>query len=219
MLAPEKLTAVLVRTGTFQVIANWAKVRRAQAASQQHIEVVDVICEDGDEWWALLAEIREIKQRDWARRLHLGLRHLPADVRNSLSLREWESALGVDHTSLSWLRRPLPQPLEAEVFAGRLSIWAAYQQTPKRFWAEQADEERAVEPPMEEPGASDDSYDAPASMRGAIERAGLGRFVRLSQCVRSPQVFLEGVRTLWVELNRQSPPPHPRRKRGASAHC
>jgi len=55
-----KLTAVLVRAETFQVIANWAKVRRAQAAGQQHIEIVDIICDDGDEWWALLAEIREM---------------------------------------------------------------------------------------------------------------------------------------------------------------
>jgi len=213
----DKLTAVLVGAGTFRVLANWAKVRRAQAAGQQHIEVVDVVCDAGDEWWALLAEIREIKQRDWARRLHFGLRHLPEDVRGSLSLREWEAALGVDHTSLSWLRKPLPAYLEAEVFAGRLSIWAAYQQTPKSFWAELANDAPCIDEALPETVAGDDAYDAPATVRGAIERAGLGEYVRLARCVRSPQRFFDGVRTLWTELERLSPAPKPSRLKGAAS--
>src|SRR5713226_3949559 len=121
----DKLISILVRDGTFLVVANWAKVRRAQAAGQPEVEVVDVACDEGDPWWAVLAEAREIKDRDWARRLHLAFRHLPQDAYNSLSLREWESVLGVDYTSLSLLRKPLPEELEAELTAGRVSFWAA----------------------------------------------------------------------------------------------
>jgi len=198
-----RLTSVLVRAGTVEVIANWDKVRRAQANGQETIEVVDEACDGDGIWWALLAEIREIKQRDWARRLYVAFRHLPPAVVASLTLREWESVLGVDYTSVCWLIRPLPADLAAQVVAGELSIWAAYQQAPKSFWVDASAEDGPdgdIDSSVQEPG-DESLYDSPATLQDHIQRAGLAEYVRVARCLRSPQAFNAAARTYVASLD------------------
>jgi len=193
----ERLTSVLVQAGTFLVIANWAKVRRAASAGECAIDVVDVLCADDEVWWALLAEVREIKQRDWARRLYVAFRRLPEDVVGALSLRDWEAVLDVDFTSLSWLRKPLPAELEARVLAGDLSVWSAYPRVAK------TDEGGPADEASQDVVATVDAYDSSATVRETIERTGLGGFVNVTSCLRAPQRFVAAARASLAYVDQQ----------------
>jgi len=129
--------------------------------------------------------------------------------------------LGVDYSSLSLLRKPLPEKLEAELIAGRVSFWAAYEQTPRSFWGEQDGDGQSSNdgPACAVAAANEDLYDTPASVRGVIDQTGLSHFVRLPRCVRSPQKFFDGVRSLYRVLDQEAHAPRRARTKGAPVRC